>query len=107
MKKVLATAVALALAGLTGNAFAITDSEANAKFFVWLRKPGRKSSLGMGGAFVGLADDASAAYVNPSGLTQLVSPEVSAELRSERTDTTLRFQDGGNVPSSTLLMPRV
>ena len=94
MKKVLATAVALALAGLTGNAFAITDNEANASLPFSFSNPGARS-LGMGGAFIGLADDASAAYTNPAGLTQLVSPEVSAELRSERTDT--RWLDGGNV----------
>lgn len=94
MKKVLATAVALALAGFTGNAFAITDNEANASLPYSFANPGARA-LGMAGAFLGLADDASAAYTNPAGLTQLVSPEVSAELRSERTDT--RWLDGGNV----------
>ena len=42
--------------------------------------PGARS-LAMGGAFVGRADDASAAYANPAGLVQLVQPEVSAEAR--------------------------
>jgi hypothetical protein len=32
-------------------------------------------ALGMGGAFVGLANDASAMYWNPSGIAQLASPE--------------------------------
>jgi len=43
--------------------------------------PGARS-LGLGGAFLGLADDATAAYANPAGLTQLVEPEVSIEGRS-------------------------
>lgn len=43
--------------------------------------PGARS-LGLGGAFVAVADDATAAYANPSGLMQLVRPEISAELRS-------------------------
>ena len=42
--------------------------------------PGARS-MGLGGAFVALADDATAAYSNPSGLVQLVRPEVSIEGR--------------------------
>lgn len=42
--------------------------------------PGARS-MGFGGAFAGLADDATAAFANPSGLVQLVRPEVSADLR--------------------------
>lgn len=38
-------------------------------------------SLAMGGAFVGLADDATAALVNPAGLIELTLPEVSVEGR--------------------------
>ena len=43
--------------------------------------PGARS-LGFGGAFVGLADDATAAFANPAGLLQLVEPEVSIEGRA-------------------------
>ncbi|HKS24612.1 MAG TPA: outer membrane protein transport protein [Thermoanaerobaculia bacterium] len=43
--------------------------------------PGARS-LGMGGAFLGLADDASAAEANPAGLTILRKPEVSIEIRN-------------------------
>jgi long-subunit fatty acid transport protein len=43
--------------------------------------PGARS-MGLGGAFVALADDATAAFANPAGLVQIVEPEVSAELRS-------------------------
>jgi long-subunit fatty acid transport protein len=42
--------------------------------------PGARS-MGFGGAFVGLADDATAAFSNPAGLTQLLRPEVSIEIR--------------------------
>jgi len=42
--------------------------------------PGARS-LGFGGAFVGLADDATAAFANPSGLVQLTDPEISIEGR--------------------------
>jgi long-subunit fatty acid transport protein len=43
--------------------------------------PGARS-LGMGGAFLGLADDASAAEANPAGLTILRKPEITLEGRN-------------------------
>jgi len=43
--------------------------------------PGARS-MGFGGAFVALADDATAAFANPAGLVQLLRPEVSIEGRS-------------------------
>ena len=43
--------------------------------------PGARS-LGMGGAFLGRADDASAAEANPAGLTILRKPEISVEARN-------------------------
>jgi long-chain fatty acid transport protein len=42
--------------------------------------PGARS-LALGGAFTGLADDATAAFTNPAGLPQLRRPEVSFEGR--------------------------
>jgi long-subunit fatty acid transport protein len=48
--------------------------------------PGARS-LGLGGAFAALADDATAAFANPAGLVQLASLEVSAELRHWRYST--------------------
>lgn len=42
--------------------------------------PGARS-MGVGGAFVALADDATAAFANPAGLVQLLRSEVSLELR--------------------------
>ena len=40
--------------------------------------PGARS-MGLGGAFVALADDATAAFANPAGLVQLSRPEISIE----------------------------
>ena len=45
--------------------------------------PGARA-LGMGGAFLGSADDASAAEANPAGLTILRKTEVSVEVRRSR-----------------------
>jgi long-chain fatty acid transport protein len=45
-----------------------------------LSNPGARS-LGFGGAFVALADDATAAFANPAGLTQISRSEVSVEGR--------------------------
>jgi long-chain fatty acid transport protein len=48
-----------------------------------LSTPGARS-LGMGGAFLALADDATASYTNPAGLTSLTEggPQVAVELRN-------------------------
>ena len=48
--------------------------------------PGARS-MALGGAFVALADDATAAFANPAGLVQLVRPEVSLELRRRQYST--------------------
>ncbi|MDH3402446.1 MAG: hypothetical protein OES32_03515 [Acidobacteriota bacterium] len=48
--------------------------------------PGARS-MGFGGAFVALADDATAAFANPAGLIQLSEPEVSIEGRLWRYST--------------------
>lgn len=54
--------------------------------------PGARS-LGLGGAFAALADDATAAFANPAGLVQLLEPEFSIEGRSWSLDT--EFVQGG------------
>jgi long-chain fatty acid transport protein len=45
-----------------------------------LINPGARS-IGLGGAFAAIADDATAAFANPSGLVQILRPEISVELR--------------------------
>jgi long-chain fatty acid transport protein len=59
-----------------------------------LSNPGARS-LGFGGAFVALADDATAAFANPAGLVKLERPEVSLEGRYWRYDTP--FLAGGRL----------
>ncbi|WP_443190598.1 OmpP1/FadL family transporter [Pseudomonas indica] len=78
-------AIALALMGSNG-AFAITDEEGTSGIQFNLANPGARS-LSMGGAFVALADDATAAYANPAGLTQLSRREFSVEGRHYRYST--------------------
>jgi long-chain fatty acid transport protein len=56
------------------------------------QNPGARS-LGLGGAFIALADDASAAELNPAGLTQLTRPEASFEFRQLKTVTDVRYAD--------------
>ena len=56
--------------------------------------PGARS-MGFGGAFVALADDATAAFANPAGLVQLVEPEISIEGRSW--DYTTPFVQSGRL----------
>jgi len=50
------------------------------RFAFSFSNPGARS-VGFGGAFAALADDATAAYANPAGLVQLAEPEVSVEAR--------------------------
>jgi hypothetical protein len=54
--------------------------------------PGARS-MGFGGAFVALADDATAAFANPAGLVHLLRPEVSIEAR--RWSYSTPFTEGG------------
>lgn len=58
-----------------------TDIESMSGLQFNFGNPGARS-LGMGGAFLGLADDASAAEANPAGLTILRKPEISIEARN-------------------------
>lgn len=76
---VLSIPVLFLLAG--GAVSAQTNAEVNAGLQFNFSTPGARS-LGLGGAFVGLADDATAAFTNPAGLTILSRPEVSLEGRS-------------------------
>jgi long-subunit fatty acid transport protein len=61
-----------------------TDIEALSGLNFNFGNPGARA-LGMGGAFLGMADDASAAEANPAGLTALVRPEVTLEIRNSKT----------------------
>src|SRR6185503_2966999 len=62
-------------------AAAQTNSFINAGVQFEFPPPGARS-LALGGAFVAIADDATAAVANPAGLTALIRPEVSVEGRA-------------------------
>lgn len=93
MRSMLSTAIGAALLGVSGVASAITDSDVNSVIPFNFANPGARS-LGMGGAFLGLADDATAAYTNPAGLTQLLEPEISIEGR--HTSYSVPYLAGGS-----------
>jgi long-subunit fatty acid transport protein len=79
----------LALLGLAAEAGA-QESAVQFSF----SNPGARS-LGFGGAFVALADDATAAFANPAGLVQLTRSEVSVEGRLW--DYSTSFTAGGRL----------
>lgn len=72
-----------------------TDLEALSGLKFNFGNPGARS-LAMGGAFIGLADDASATEANPAGLTILRKREISVEVRD--TTTSQSFAVGGTYP---------
>lgn len=92
-----AWAAALALAA--GPALGQSNDEIQTGIQLNFSTPGARS-LALGGAFLGAADDATAAYTNPAGLTQLVEPEASFEARAWRFES--RFADRGHVPETGL-----
>ncbi len=74
-----------------------SNAEINAGVQFNFRPPGARS-LGLGGAFIALADDATAAYSNPAGLGVLTKPEVSLEIRNAT--FTSRYTDHGNASAT-------
>src|SRR5687768_11773546 len=89
----LSRAVALALLAAAGPAAAITNVENNSSIPFSFSNPGARS-LGMGGAFVGAADDATASYTNPAGLTGLgLEQQIGVEFRRNSFDAP--FANGG------------
>jgi long-chain fatty acid transport protein len=75
-----AGAVVALLAAVPGTASAQVDVESMQGVQFDFLAPGARS-LAMGGAFVAVADDATAALSNPAGLSSLTRREVSAEGR--------------------------
>lgn len=80
MKKFLVVAAAFVLLCGASISFAVTDEEIFRAFSLNLSTPGARA-VAMGGAFIGLADDATAAETNPAGLSILAKPEVSVQYR--------------------------
>jgi long-chain fatty acid transport protein len=89
MKK---TLLAVLVAAST-QALAVSSFEYNSGIQFNFSNPGARS-LGMGGAYLGFSDDATAAYTNPAGLTVLSQPEVAVEYRASRFSTP--FVAGGD-----------
>jgi long-chain fatty acid transport protein len=86
----------LVLLGLCGPTplGAQTNLETNAGVQFNFSTPGA-GNMGLGGAFLGLAFDASAAYTNPAGLTLIAAPEALVESRHWR--YTHVFTDHGRI----------
>ncbi len=59
---------------------ALTNEEVFSQFRFNFITPGARATA-FGGAFIGLADDATAVESNPAGLTVLTAPEISVELK--------------------------
>lgn len=89
------SALLLLLACPGGLARAQTNDDINSGVQFNFSTPGARS-LAMGGAFLALADDATAAYTNPAGLSNLTigGSEVSLEVRQGRFVNA--FTDGGH-----------
>jgi long-subunit fatty acid transport protein len=76
-------------------AFAVTDEEIFRDFRFNLINPGARS-LGLGGAFIAVADDATASLANPAGLMLLERPEFFTEVRDiNGADSSLEQNLGG------------
>jgi long-chain fatty acid transport protein len=91
--------ILLVLSLVSPQLYAVTDEEIFRAFSLNLTTPGARA-IGMGGAFIGRADDATAAETNPAGLTILARPEISLEYRhrdTRRTDTVIT-----NIPITNL-----
>jgi len=102
----IARAAALTLAVLlAGSAasFAVTDEEVFRDFRFNLSNPGARS-VGLGGAFIAVADDATASLANPAGLMLLARPEFFTEIRDTKADSSSidqTFGGGQGIASST------
>ena len=75
MKRAILVALLL---GATSLSHAASDEEIFRDFPFNFQNPGARS-LGLGGAFISLADDSTAAQANPAGLVMLRRPELFAE----------------------------
>jgi len=67
-------------AGLFSAVSAQTNTENFAQFRFNFNNPGARAT-GIGGAFISVADDATAAEANPAGLTAIIRPELSFEIK--------------------------
>lgn len=80
-------AAALLLAVSSVPVRALTDEEIFRDFQFNLVNPGPRA-MGLGGAFAGIADDATAVQTNPAGLSRFDTPEIFVEFRFLHHDAT-------------------
>ncbi len=73
-----AIALLIALVCIAASGVAQTNTENFAQFRFNFNNPGARA-IGIGGAFMSIADDATASEANPAGLTTLLKPELSLE----------------------------
>ncbi|MCB1043303.1 MAG: outer membrane protein transport protein [Acidobacteria bacterium] len=73
--------------------WAQNDMIANINLQFQLSNPGARA-LAMGGAFVGLADDATAVFSNPAGMARLKSDLITLELGRTERDNEIPFYGG-------------
>ncbi len=85
-RRPIAAATLLALTALVPLADAASDEEIFRDFPFNFTNPGARA-LGVGGAFISLADDSTAAQANPAGLVVLRTPEFFAEFNTQSYDT--------------------
>jgi long-subunit fatty acid transport protein len=99
MKLIQKTCVLLAAVAVPGmmQAGELPNTEGMSGLQFNFSAPGARS-LAMGGAFLGRADDSTAAFANPAGLSNLFSPEIAAEYRFNSFDTS--YTSGGTYPSA-------
>src|SRR5262245_287914 len=90
MRRFRVIVIATALLSLPAAGLAQNNEDQN---FFDFSLPGARGRA-IGGAFVAVADDATAAYSHPAGLTPLFRPEVSIEVR--RWNFTSRIPDSGH-----------
>lgn len=93
-------ALCLLLALLAAGAPLLGQEDASFAGFQFNRSLPGARSLALGGAFVALANDATAAYSNPAGLTLLESPEVALEARHWDTSTVYTARGDGTAGSA-------
>ena len=91
-----AAVVAVCVLACAGDAMALTDEEIFRRFAFDFVGPGARA-LGLGGAFVGLADDVAATHVNPAGLTAITSPEFMAEFGVRDRDLEVTSGESGSL----------
>ncbi len=87
--------------GVPSSGLALTNEEVFSQFQFNFITPGARASA-LGGAFIGLADDATAVEANPAGLTILTVPEVSVEFKHFAYKTKQIYQ---NLPLTANLYP--